>query len=75
MRVMGLKLTPVLVRCHLGPLDLSGPIADASWTHSYPNERYNLPSAAHPPPPPAPLVHATCNIAVAVKKLLKIQQC
>ena len=32
MGVMGLKLVPVFVRHLLGPLDLSGPIARASWT-------------------------------------------
>ena len=32
---MGLKLTPVPVRCLLGPLGLYEPIADASWAHGY----------------------------------------
>ena len=32
---MGLKLAAVLVRHPLGPPGMSGPIAGASWTHSY----------------------------------------
>ena len=35
MEGMGLKLTPVVVRCVLCPLSMSGPMADTSWTHSY----------------------------------------
>ena len=46
-----LRLTSVLVRCLLGPLGLSGSIADTSWTQSYPkqsclNARLQLPT--HP---------------------------
>ena len=32
---MDLKLVPVLVRHLLGPLGLSRPKAETSWTHSY----------------------------------------
>ena len=32
---MGLILTSALVRRLLGPLGLSGPIANTSWTHNY----------------------------------------
>ena len=32
---MDLNLNPVLVSHLMGPLGLSGPIADVSWTHSY----------------------------------------
>ena len=53
---MGLKFTQLLMRCLLGPLGLSGPIAGASWTHSYSKQlsgRYiPLPSAHNPHPPP-----------------------
>ena len=37
MEGLGMGLTPVLVlvRCPLGFLSLSGPIADTSWTHDY----------------------------------------
>ena len=34
MEGMGLKLTPVVVRCRLGPLSIFDPIADTSWTHN-----------------------------------------
>ena len=41
-----------------------------------PNRGFNLPPAAtlahHPP---HPLICATCDITVVMKKLLKIQQC
>ena len=30
---MGLIFMPVLVRCLLGPLGLSGPMTSNSWTH------------------------------------------
>ena len=32
---MALILTPVLVRCLLGPPGLSRPMTSSSWTHSY----------------------------------------
>ena len=54
---MGLIFTPVIVRCLLGPLSLSGPMTSISWTNSYaknPIRRYNLPPAAHLPPQPHP---------------------
>ena len=35
MEGMGLKLTPISVRCLLGPLGLFRPIAYASWTHTH----------------------------------------
>ena len=34
MEGMGLKFTPVVVRCLLGLLSMFGPIAGISWTHS-----------------------------------------
>ena len=85
MGVMGLKLAPVFVRCLFGLPGMSGPMADASWTHSYSkqtyNIRYNLPPAAHPlaaliSPHPLPHTHppsirATCDITVAVKKVVQ----
>ena len=49
---------------------------------SSPNGEHNPLPAAHPPPPPIPplqhsylLMCATHDITVAVKKLLKFQQC
>ena len=57
MKGMGLKLTPVVVRCLLGPQSMFGPMAGTSWNHSPngPNEGYylQLPLAAQPPQPPA----------------------
>ena len=66
MRDMNLKLAPVLVRCLLDPLCLSGPTASTSWTHSYsniPNRKYNLFNC----PPCSPLICSACDITVAVK--------
>ena len=34
MEGMGLKLTPVVVKCLLGRLGMFGPMAVTSWTHS-----------------------------------------
>ena len=34
MEGMGLKLSPVVVRCFLGPLGMFGPMIGTSWTHS-----------------------------------------
>ena len=66
MERMGLKLTPVVVRCLLGPLGMFGPMAGTSWTHSYsPNKRYNPPLATHP------LICTTCD-TVAMKKVAQI---
>ena len=55
------------------------------WTHSTAVcllmvglTRLRLPThSRHPPPPPTPhpLIHTICDITVAVKKLLKNQQC
>ena len=84
MEGMGLIFIPVLVRLLLGPPGLSRPMISSSWTLATPNSpigRYNLPLVSHPllplPPPPGRplLIHATCDITVVVKKLLKIQQC
>ena len=50
-------------------------------TINSPNRRYDPPLATYPPHYPPHLFHlstpytATCDITVAVKKLLKIQQC
>ena len=63
---MGLKLTPVVVRCLLGP-DLCRLIASPNS----PNKKFNPPPAAHHSPPltpPHPLTHATHDITVVVKK-------
>ena len=51
MREMGLKWVPMLVRCLLGPLGLSGAVAGASWviaTVNSAHRKYNLPSATSP---------------------------
>ena len=40
-----------------------------------PNGSCNPPLTFHQPPPIYPLIHATRDITIAVKKLLKIQQC
>ena len=52
------------------------------WTHStavcllmVALTRLRLPSHPATPPPAHPLIHAICDITVAVKKLLKNQQC
>ena len=37
---MGLIFTPVLVRCLLGSVGLSGPITGISWTHRYSKQSY-----------------------------------
>ena len=34
MEGIGLKFTPVVVRCLLGRLSVIGPMAGTSWTHS-----------------------------------------
>ena len=70
MEGMGLKLTQLLVR-HLGsPLSMFGLMAGISWTHSYSYRGFILPLAIHPPLPPAhPLIRATHNITVVVKKV------
>ena len=34
MEGMGLKLTPVVVRCLLSPLSMFGPMAGTSWIHT-----------------------------------------
>ena len=82
MENMGLKFTPVVVRCLLGPLCMLGPIAGILGliaSPNSPNGGFNLPSAAHHPPHPLSpthiLIRATRDITVVVKMLLKIQQC
>ena len=83
---MGLIFIPVLVRCLLGPLGLSGLMMTSTLelidAPNSPTGRYNPPLAAnlphhspHPLSPAHPLIHAICDITVVVKKLLKIQQC
>ena len=80
---MGLKLTPVLVRCLLGFLGLFEPTAGASWAHSY-SEKFqtqglthlelpNLPHhwAHHTNLPIYPLIHAIYDNYYS-SKLLKI---
>ena len=86
MEGMDLKLTPVVVKCFLGPhayLGLWLAFLGIIWlvqivltegiTHLWlPTLPHHPP---HPLPPTHPLIHATRDITVAVKKLLKIQQC
>ena len=58
MEGMSLKLIPVVVR-HLGPLSMFGPMTSTALTRSNsPNKGYNLPLAAHPPPPLTLLHHS-----------------
>ena len=49
MESVGLKLTPVLVRCFLDPLGLSVSIAGNLWTHGY---SINSPNGLPILPPP-----------------------
>ena len=56
---MGLKFTPVIGRSPLGHLSMFGSMVGTSWTHivaspNSPKGGFNLPLAAHPPPPPTP---------------------
>ena len=52
MEGMGIKFTPVVVRCLLGPLSMFGPMALFGFIASpnSPNRGFNLPPVAHPPP-------------------------
>ena len=79
METMGLKFTPVIVRCLLGPLSVFGPMVGTSCTHSHSkqlNRGFNPPPTALPtsPHPTHLLLRAICDITVVVTKLLKIQQ-
>ena len=40
MGCMGVIITPELVRCLLGPPDLSGPMTSTSWTHGCSEQSY-----------------------------------
>ena len=56
MEGMGLKLTPVVVRCLLSLLSMFGPMAGTSWIHTVastnsPNRGYNPPPTPHPTTP------------------------
>ena len=74
MEGMGLKLTPVVVRCLLGPLSMFGSIAGTLGLIARPNSPnggYGLPLTAHlphcpphPPPNHPPLICATHDIMV-----------
>ena len=87
MEGMGLKLTPEVVRCLLGCLDMFGPTAGTFRTHIYLvqwsyNGGYSQPSATHftppsPTSPPSIMYHHNyiSDITGAVIKLLKSQQC
>ena len=87
MEGMGLKFTLVVVRHLLGPLSIIEPVAGTLGliaSQNNPDEGFILLPAVHPPTPlhPShpfspthPLICAICDITVAVKKLLKIQQC
>ena len=70
---MGLIFTPVLMRHLLGPPGLSGPMASTSWTHRCSKQSFwrVWPASSFPPTPPPlpPLVRATHDIAVDVKKV------
>ena len=76
---MGLIFTPVLVRCLLGPLGLSGPMTSTSWAHRYSKQSHSkvqpASSCLYLPPPLTclSLICAICDITVVVKKLFKIQ--
>ena len=73
----GLILTPMLVRCLLGPLGLSGPMTSTSglinllegiaclWLPTHPQ---------HPPHPLPPTHHFICAIHDIIYKFLKIHQ-
>ena len=51
MGCIGVILTPVLVRCLLGPPDFSRPMTSISWTHSYSKQSYwkVQPASGFPP--------------------------
>ena len=69
---MDLKLTPVVVRHLLGPLNMFGGLIASP---NSPTRKYNLPPAAHPPHPPlthTPLICATHDITVVVKSFSKL---
>ena len=53
MEGMGLKFTPVIVRHHLSPPSMFGPMANTEFIASpnSPNGGFNPPPAAHSPPP------------------------
>ena len=77
----GLKFTPVVVKHLLGTLSmcwaygrhfLDSWLVQAVLTEGMTN--FQLPFLHHQPLPPVhPLIYATCDITVAVKKLPKIQ--
>ena len=75
MEGMGLKFTPVIVRCLLSPLSMFRSIAGIKLVvlianPNNPNRGYNLPPASLPPPPPPaqPFICATHDITVVVNK-------
>ena len=51
MEGMGLKFTPMIVRCPFHALSMFGPMAVTSCS---PNGGFKLPPAIYPPPPPTP---------------------
>ena len=79
MEGMGLTFTPVVVRHLLGPLSMFGIWLVPLGLIASPNSPYGglthlqLLTLAHPTPS-YPFIHATHDITVVVKKLLKIQQ-
>ena len=80
---IGIKLTPVVVRCLSDLLCNFGLIkAGLIETPNSTNRRYNPPWAVHPPPQPTPpspttyyFICTTCDTTITVKKVAQIQQC
>ena len=57
MEGMGLKFTPMIVGCLLGPLSMFGPmlaLIGLIASPNSPNKGFNPPPASHSPPPPTP---------------------
>ena len=79
MEGMGLELTPVVTRHLLCPLSMFGPmlaLLGLIASPNSPNGGFNPPPAAHPLPPPTlplpptkPLICATGDIIVVVRKV------
>ena len=78
MEGMGLKLTPVVMRCLSGPLSMFGlwvALLRLIARPNSPNKGFNPPPAAHPSPPhipppstPLTLTRATHDTTVVVNK-------
>ena len=71
MESIGLKVTSVIVRCLLGPMNI---MAGTSSLNS-PNRGFNPSLTAHPPPPPTPPRYTSyLRYYSGCEKFLKIQQ-